>query len=226
MKYVDIRSVQLLKHQQHAMAKRDYFPVQLGDQRKWLIQYKNAVMDNGAAMGMTPEEVVANMTAADSQIDAIDTVIDAERAYKSALSARKAGAKGHIGRIRRSIKHFKTSSNYSIGTARLIGAIGPEDILVPDEYVPNGNVKPMPDSVVVRFKKKGVDAMAIYCRVLDDEVETSFVRIGIFINSPFEDTTPLSHPNRPEKRLYRLRGVVNDKEVGQFSDTMEVVAVG
>lgn len=175
---------------------------------------------------MSPEDVLANVTAAERQMEAIDNALLAERAYKSARSDCKAGTKEHIALIRRAIKCGKTSSNYSTGMGRTLDAIGTGDTIVADEYVPNGNLRAMSNKVLVRFKKKGGNAKAIYCHVLDEDAETFFKKIGIASHSPFEDTTPLLHPLRPEKRQYQLRGIINDKEIGHFSNTMEVVAVG
>lgn len=225
-KYDDIRSVYLFHTYLHAMAKKDYFPVRLDEQREWLSRYRQSVMDNGATLGMSPEEVIANTAAADSQIAAIDNAIMAERLYQQALTARNNGAKKHMTLIRRTIKRCKTSNNYTTSLGVALGAIGPDNTIAPDDYTPKGSVKVMPENVLVRFKKKGVDGMAIYCRVTIDQTETAFEKVGIASSSPFTDTTPLRHPYRPEKRDYLLRGIINDKEIGHESQIMRVVVGG
>ena len=39
---------------------------------------------------------------------------------------------------------------------------------------------------------------------------------------PYIDTTPLAAAGKPEIREYRIRGVVNDEEIGDYSDTVQV----
>jgi hypothetical protein len=39
---------------------------------------------------------------------------------------------------------------------------------------------------------------------------------------PYVDTTPLAAAGKPEIREYRIRAVINDEEIGDYSDTVQM----
>jgi hypothetical protein len=40
--------------------------------------------------------------------------------------------------------------------------------------------------------------------------------------SPYVDTTPLAQAGTPEVREYRVRGVIDDVEIGKYSPTRQI----
>ena len=47
---------------------------------------------------------------------------------------------------------------------------------------------------------------------------TEWVKLAFDSQSPYIDTTPLAVAGKPEVREYRVRAVVADEEIGEFSD--------
>ena len=46
--------------------------------------------------------------------------------------------------------------------------------------------------------------------------------LGRDTQSPYVDTTPLAEAGKPEIREYRIRGVIDDVEIGDYSPTRQI----
>lgn len=78
------------------------------------------------------------------------------------------------------------------------------------------------DSMViirVDFTKKGVDAVAVYCRLRGT---AAWVKIGTDSGSPYYDTAPPANANVPEVREYMGMGVLDDVEIGLPRDIVSI----
>jgi hypothetical protein len=62
-----------------------------------------------------------------------------------------------------------------------------------------------------------IDGLNVYCSVNDGPWQ----KRAFDSNAPYDDYTPPSTPGTPEKRRYRLRGVVSEVEVGLYSNIVE-----
>jgi hypothetical protein len=73
----------------------------------------------------------------------------------------------------------------------------------------------------VRFGKAGgkIDAVHVYMRRQGTSPWTFLARDS---QSPYFDTTPLAEAGKPEIREYRIRAVINDEEIGDYSVTMQI----
>jgi hypothetical protein len=59
----------------------------------------------------------------------------------------------------------------------------------------------------------------VYMRVQGTSV---WILLGRDTRSPYIDITPLAHPGTPEVREYRVRGVIDDVEIGNYSPTRQI----
>lgn len=55
-------------------------------------------------------------------------------------------------------------------------------------------------------------------------IDADFVFLARDTHSPYLDSRPLLVPGKPEVRYYKLCYVVDDEEVGRFSDIIRVIA--
>ncbi len=74
-------------------------------------------------------------------------------------------------------------------------------------------------TTVLRFTKQGTEGVNIYGQ---REGDTGWVLLGHANHSPFTDSRPLLQSGKAELRRYTAVYVINDKEIGQFSDTLEI----
>ena len=222
------------------MAKQDYYPVKLGDQRNWLENYRNQVSTHGPTIGMDGTEVSNNVTAADNQIVLVDAAITAENAFKAAIDARNDGANVNVKLIRSSVKRGKTSPAYTTTIGDYLGVEGAEGEFDAENYKPEGSAKAVLNVVTVKFTKKGVQGQNIYSKVTTgvSTVPTppgtpgappsaatlsQFTKLAFDSSSPYIDNRELAVTGQPELREYYLRGVLDDVEIGVPSDVIRVV---
>ncbi len=85
---------------------------------------------------------------------------------------------------------------------------------------PNFFPTPLPDMIRLDWLKWAFDGVVIQCK---RGSETAFTEIGKDMRSPFEDTRKNLTPDVPEVRIYRMRYLLNDVEVGQWSDEIRIV---
>ena len=67
----------------------------------------------------------------------------------------------------------------------------------PVTYRPTFKVRVIPGGIRLDWKKRGVDAVAVYCRVAGT---LAFKKIGMDTVSPYLDARPLMTPGVPEVR--------------------------
>lgn len=221
------------------MAKQDYYPGKLGDQKNWLFNYRNQISTHGPTLGMTPGEVTNNVTAADNQITLVDNAITAENAFKAAIDSRDDGAKVNVKLIRDASKRNKTSSAYTTTIGDFLGIEGPETTFDEVNFKPEGSANAVLNVVTIKFKKDGCQRMAIYSRVIAGAVTTipmpggpgapptageigQFTKLAEDTYSPYVDNRPYAVNGQPETREYYFRGMLNDVEIGVPGNVIRV----
>ena len=76
---------------------------------------------------------------------------------------------------------------------------------------------------IIRFEKRGVDGMRVYCR---RKGQTTWTFLALDTSSPYIDGNPLFQAGVPEVREYMLRGVIDDVEIGLDSDIQSITWAG
>ena len=87
----------------------------------------------------------------------------------------------------------------------------------PSTYKPQFTVEVLGGLITLKFKKKGVDGVAIYGRLCG---ALGWTKLGTDTSSPYIDGRPLAVPGEPEFREYMLRGMIDDDEIGLESDVV------
>jgi hypothetical protein len=80
----------------------------------------------------------------------------------------------------------------------------------------------MPDQVRIDWEKGRFDGIVVQSK---RGTETTFTSLDKDTSSPFEDKRPNVTPNLHEESIYRLRYLIKDAEVGQWSDELKVFCV-
>ena len=220
------------------MAKIDYFPRRIGDQRNWLQNYKTEIATTGPLLGLTPVEVTENTNATDAIIATIDATIAAENAYKQKVEDKNLSVKTNFsGTIRAAVKRLKTSPAYTEGLGEVLGVVGSDESFDPDLFKPSLKALVLPGEVKLTFVKGGADGVKVYVRNASatgnipapgnpagpqSAPSADFQMIAIDLQSPYVDNRPLAVAGKPEVREYYVRGILHDHEIGQPSDIVRV----
>lgn len=216
------------------MAKQDFFPNRIDEQRTWLANFIDKLPVQGPIVGMTAPEVTACTDAATDALSAIDAAKAAEDTYNQKVKDKDAAIAAKIsGVIRPAVKRFKTSPAYNSGIGEQLRVVGSDSDFDPDTFKPTGKATVIANEVKITFVKSEADGMAIYSRITSGKTDggapgmeadlTQFSRLAIDYHSPYIDNRPLAQPNTPETREYYLRGLDNDAEFGLRSDIIKIV---
>jgi len=122
--------------------------------------------------------------------------------------------------VRKKVTRIKAHKNYTDAMGRELGIIGTTTTFDATGYKPFLSVEVTGGLVGIKFQKKGVDGVNIYCR---RKGEVSWRFLARDTRSPYDDHIKLENPSQPEHWEYRAYGVVNDMEIGQPSDVVEVI---
>jgi hypothetical protein len=93
----------------------------------------------------------------------------------------------------------------------------------PSTYKPVISVEIKGGLITLDFKKKGVDALAIYGRLRGT---LGWTKLGVDTSSPYVDGRPLAVAGVAEIREYMARGMMDDDEIGLESDIVCLVFGG
>lgn len=124
--------------------------------------------------------------------------------------------------IRAEVRRIKAHADYTEGMGVHLGVEGTEQTHDLGAVKPNLNGIDQTGGVVwLSFTKYKSDGINIYSQ---RENDNDWVLLGRATVSPFKDTRPLCQPGKPELRRYTAVFMQKDKEVGQYSHDMSLIA--
>jgi hypothetical protein len=201
----------------------DFIPAADDARRTWATAFKAALATHGAAVGLTPAQITTSQGKCDAIIGRIDDKTAKKNAWQASINAANTGNSSDLGALRETIAAIKTNPGYTDSIGASLGIIGPADLFDPNTYQAEirGLVLSAPSQVTVSFgKAKGnIDGVNVYARKQGNP-EWKFLARDT--QSPYVDNTPLEQAGTPEIREYRVRGVVDDVEIGDYSVTLQV----
>lgn len=226
------------------MKKKYYLPNKESERVTWLNTFAAKLPGYASAFGITDgdkDKVIAMALLYAyiiGLIEKVDTFKQALTAFKNILSfaapgstlgeipeldagtapaLTDAGIFTFIGGIVQGIKAKKSVYTETIGED--LGIIGEETEFVENDYKTTLKGKSLPGNNEISFSKKGVDGINLYSHPVGGD-QTVWEKIGFDSSSPYNDTRPPDRAGVPEKREYKARGVINDVEIGQWSDVL------
>lgn len=216
----------------------------------WYKNFAERLPTHATALGLTQAEVAA--VQADNAmlsylvgdlVRAYETALQVQAAYKNLIKDGPVGAQGGglppgptlpaapavvapgiVPRLRQTVARIKAAPAYT----EAIGAdLGIADS-APPPAVPDSSAKPAAKASVlasgqvqVEFSKGRFDGVLIEGRRVG---EAEWRGLGTDNYSPFVDARPLQQAGVPEVREYRLRYVLRDEPVGEWSDIISAIA--
>lgn len=225
------------------------FPKADADLSIWIKNFGQAFATHATTLGFSAADVEAVQSDAamfaylvSDLLPSYQAAIQARTAYKNLLkngpigapggdpppapasgAAPKTVAPGILPRLRQWIQRIKAAPNYTEAIGQDFDIIGTEKDALDDTATarPTAKASAQPGSQVrIEFNKRGFDGVLIEGR---RKGETDWTPLGVDLFSPFIDTRPPVQAGTPEVREYRLRFLLRDEAVGEWSDIISAI---
>jgi hypothetical protein len=229
------------------MRKKPYLPQQESERVTWLNNFAAKLPAHAATFGISPAEVTAvnDMAALYSYIINLigqsKTFTQELTQFKNLLSIAPSGATlgalpaftpaaappltqaGIFTFIGGLVKRIKgTTASYTTAIGEDLGIIGDETTFDAANFQTALKGKSLPGSNEITFVKSATDGVNIYSHPVGNPDPNVWEKLAFDTSSPYNDTRPLAVAGIPENRKYRARGVINDAEIGQWSDILSL----
>lgn len=203
------------------MAKTDYLPSRDAEFVLWHDNFKAQASTIGGTLGITAADLTALNNDNTSLHEVMEAAADLEARASQATAEKNMKRKEVEQRVRTFAKRLKLHAAYNSGFGEQLKIEGPEEIVDLTDAQPKIKATPEPHGLIVlTFVKSKSDGVSIYSH---REGESSFTFLARDTNSPYIDNRPCLVPGKMETRAYKARYIVDDQEVGRFSDEVTVI---
>ncbi|MBS4027739.1 MAG: hypothetical protein KGZ58_03785 [Ignavibacteriales bacterium] len=205
------------------MANRNFLPRTDAQLNFWLNNFAAKIGNFAADVGITPEQVTQFETDKTNLAMRLNDVQTKKTAYQSSVTEKDAVKEAIVKRIRDAAVMIKRHTNYTDTMGEDLGIVPPEIPGVPggtENAMPEFQAVELPDRIRLDWLKDIFDGVIVQCKRGN---ETTFTTLGTDMTSPYEDTRANLSIGVPEIRYYRMRYILKDEEVGQWSDEKRVV---
>jgi hypothetical protein len=201
----------------------DFIPAGDDARKTWATAFKDKIVTHGPTVGLTLPDITAAGLLCDAIVGRIDEKTSKKNAWQASVAAAENGNRADFTALRSKIAAIKTNSGYTEAIGADLGIIGPASAFDPNTYKAEltSVEQTGPNEVTAKFgKAKGnIDGVNLYSRLQGTSPWKFLARDTV---PPYVDTTPLATAGQPEIREYRIRAVINDDEIGDYSDTAQV----
>lgn len=202
------------------MAKSDFIPVTDADFLAWLENFVAQAEPRPAETGLPDAQFAALKGAAAEFRAKLAAHNQAQAAARHASEDKKASRAAAVAIGRAAARQIKAGPGYRDAIGALLGIVGAEDGSDAAGLKPSLTAQDQTGGVVVlSFSKGRTDGVNIY---LFDVAAQKYDFLARDTVSPYVDNRPLAEPGKPEIRRYTAVHVIDDEEVGQFSDEVVV----
>lgn len=224
------------------------FPRTEAEQAIWLKNFAQAFPTHATALGFTAADVSAVQADAamfdyliTELLPAYQGALQARTSYKNLMKDGPIGATGGdppkapstgeapatvgpgiVPRLRGLIQRIKAAPNYTEAIGQALDIVGVLKNAPGDDATAKPKVKGTAlagGQVRIEYNKGKFGGVIVEGR---RQGETQWTALGQDLYSPFIDTRPPVQPNTPEVREYRVRYLLRDEAVGEWSDIVSV----
>lgn len=202
------------------MPNSDFVPSGDNDLLAWGETLHGKLAANPAAHGISAEKVAA-LAAANADFHTRKAAAAEIATTAKRLTAEKDESGAALIALGREIARLvKGHPGYTEAEGMELGIIGHQVSFDPNTAKPSLSGTDKTDGDVdLRFVKGPTEGINVYCQ---RDGETGWIPVGRANHSPFTDSRPLLQSGKAELRRYTAIYVIHDKEIGQFSDTLEI----
>jgi hypothetical protein len=198
----------------------DYIPQSDDSLVTWLTNYKTKLGIHGAALGMSPADILIHQNECDALIAAIHLASQQKTALANANKVKADTRTDVVGNLRSVNNRIKTNASYTEGIGADLGIIGTSTAFDAANAKPILGVTLSGGKPVITFSKEKSNGVKIYCRRGTDAV---FSFLALDTHSPYHDNRPNQVEGAPETRSYYAFYIDNtDEPFGLQSDTINI----
>ena len=201
------------------MAKQDCIPKKDGDFLSLLKHLRDKTPAQKAALNISDADIATLAADATLLEGKLGVFNDADAVYSQASTAKQNTRAAVEGRTRAIIRRLKSASGYTDDIGQLLKIIGSDDSTDLTTAKPILTATPRAHGIELGFNKSKSDGVNIYSK---RDGDADFVFLANDTIAPYVDNRPLLVAGKPEVRRYRAIYLLNDDEIGNYSD--EVVA--
>jgi hypothetical protein len=202
------------------MAKSDFIPRADNDFLVWHDQFKTAVAADAATFGLAAADTTAVASDNTSLHTKITAMNNAAAVAKQSTADKTATRTTVESNVRALARRIKAHPAYTTALGQQLGIEGPQDTTDLSNAKPDlSGTDQTGGNVELDFSKSTSDGVNIYSKRDND---ADFVFLSRDTSSPYVDNRPLLTAGKPELRHYKAVYVLNDQEVGNFSDDVIV----
>lgn len=225
---------------------KNYLPKSDGERVNWWQNFMSKIDGYQTALDLTDAEIAVALAdgamfihLATQRVPAVTTAAQAQNNYKKliangpvgtptgappalpTLSAAPATVPAGIWpRTRTFVQRIKRAANYTEAIGTDLWIIGTDDGTDPNTAKPTFTATALPDGDVrLKWVKGAFDGVVIEGRAPGS---ATWIALGIDHFSPFIDTRDNATPGQPEVREYRMRYLLKDDQIGEWSDVVSV----
>ncbi len=235
------------------MKRQRYYPTRIPAQVLWLIQYRGALVKNGAALGLDPTELTAALKDADWLIYVLGTwlgkvradsvsatlaVEDAQTGTGSAVmvlpdltaaplpAGTESVAPGALNRIFALVQDFKNAAGYDDAIGMALGVLGSAAPGLDEATLaPDLTAKILSGQVNLGWSWQGHTADLDLCQIVVERNDGKGEVNVVYDTTPgYIDKTPL--PATPTKWTYRAIYRVGEDQIGQWCAPVSILVGG
>jgi hypothetical protein len=202
---------------------KDYLPKGDAQTIYWVNNFILKVRDLGPALGVSDEERTRLEDYVQDVNNKLNSVQQTKQTYQSFVESKNAAMDLMRQLIRKMVNKLKLHDNYTIADGENLGIIPPSNAGIPggmDNARPDFEATVLGDMIRLDWMKREFDGVVIESK---RGAEISWTRMDKDFRSPFEDTRKNTVMAVPETRWYRMRYLIGEKEVGQWSDEVKIV---
>ena len=203
------------------MAKQDCIPKKDADFLTQLKFLRDKAPAQQAALNISPADLAtltADATLFEGKLDAFN---DADAIYSQTSSDKQDSRAAVEGRLRAIIRRFKSAGGYTEAIGQALKIIGADDTTDLTTAKPDLTARPLAHGIELSFTKSKSDGVNIYSK---RDGEADFVFLARDTAAPYVDNRALLVVGKPEARRYKAVYILNDDEIGGFSDEVVITA--
>ncbi len=225
---------------------KNYLPKSDGERVNWWQNFMPKITGYQTALDLTAAEIAVALGdgamfihLVTQRVSAVTTAAQAQRTYKNLIANGPIGTPtgappalptlsaapttvpaGIWPRTRALVQRIKSAANYTEAIGTDLWIIGTDEEIDPTTAKPTFTATALPSGEVrLKWVKGAFDGVVIEGRAPGSATWTA---LGIDHFSPFVDTRDNATAGQPEVREYRLRYLLKDDQVGEWSDVVSV----
>jgi hypothetical protein len=204
------------------MLTKDYLPRPDSDFSVWFQSFSSKLPSHAVELNIAPAEITQFSNDAADVAKKLTDLQNAKTALQSLTQSKNDLFAVIEKRIRDKVVVIKHQSGYTEAIGEDLGIVPPKAIggsLAADGAKPDFTATVLANMVRLDWVKGQFDGVLIQCK---RGTETAFTFLDKDTQSPYEDARPNINPDQHEARIYRMRYLMKDQEIGIWSDEIKV----